>query len=179
MELKISEWKKFKLNEILKREKIKSISIDKRKFNNGPINVVGNSRINNGIIDKLEINDDKYIHIGNVLSYGAKGGYFFYQKYVWASTDHVHMFVCEKLNENIGLFICSIINKLIDKKGGWSSSLESSILNENILLPIDENGNPNWKYMEDYIKSLLERERERVFWTYSIINFWETNTRYI
>ena len=26
--------------------------------------------------------------------------------------------------------------------------------NQNLVLPTDDNGNPDWKFMEDYIKSL-------------------------
>lgn len=157
MNLNIQEWRLFKVGEVLGRNKIPSISKELRKFKNGNGNVIGNSQLNNGIIYNLEINDSKYIHSENSLSYGAKGGKFFYQKNKWASTDHVHMFVSNKLNENNQLFICTIMNKLISIKGGWCSSLESNIIDEYIKLPIDKDGAPDWKYMEDYIKQLTER----------------------
>lgn len=147
-----TNWKEFKIGDILNRVKIKSISKIIRNFNEGNINIVGNSLSNNGIIKSLNINQNIYIHSGNSISYGAKGGGFFYQKNEWASTDHVHMFVNENLNEYNSLFLCTIINKIIFSKGGWSSSLESNIIYEKIKLPVKSDGSPNWEYMEEYIK---------------------------
>ena len=39
---------------------------------------------------------------------------------------------------------------------------KNCIENTKIKLPVDKEGNPNWVYMENYIKQLKERERERV-----------------
>lgn len=147
-------WKEFKIKDFLSRVKIKSISSKMKCFSDGNIIVIGNSSENNGIIKKKQIEKFEYLHESNTLSYGAKGGKFFYQEQIWASTDHVHMFKMEKLNKYNALFICAILNKLIEHKGGWSSSLESSILEEKIKLPIDNNGNPDLKFMEEYIKHI-------------------------
>lgn len=160
MELEIKNWKPFKIDDVIKREKIKSISKILQDLPSGNINVVGNSSMNNGVIAKININDKKYIHRKNTLSYGAKGGKFFWQETDWVSTDHVHLFSSPFLNKNNQLFICTILNKLIDIKGGWSSSLESNIVNEIIYLPTNSIGDPDWEYMENYIKKLRERERE-------------------
>ena len=158
----ISTWKEFKIGEVVERITIKSLNNSKDKFEEGTVNVISNSAVNNGVIKKIKIEDEKYIHNGNALSYGAKGGKFFYQKERWVSNDHVHMFISKYLNENNSLFLCSIINKVIEYKGGWSSSLESNIVNEKIKLPITENGSPDWQYMEDYILLLKSKERIRI-----------------
>lgn len=162
--LDFNKWRKFKVGEVLQRIPIKSVSKVLCEMNLGKTKVIGNSSLNNGVIDYVDISGEymKYVHRGNVLSYGAKGGKFFYQKDQWVSTDHVHMFFNENLNEQNQLFICTILNKLLEIKGGWCSSLESNIVNEKILLPVDQTGNPDWDFMDKYIKSLKERERERV-----------------
>ena len=154
-DINTTTWKEFKVSAILKREKIKSISSKIKKFDMGKVCVIGNSSLNNGIVKMLDIRDYNYIHKSNTLSYGAKGGKFFYQLYPWASTDHVHMFASKKLNAYNSLFLCTILNKIIETKGGWSSSLESNIINESIKLPITKNNQPDWEYMEKYIKSTI------------------------
>lgn len=156
-----SKWKKFKVGDILQRKKIKSVSSIIGDLEDGNDIVVGNSAINNGVIQYKNITDKIYINPSNVLSYGAKGGKFFYQSKQWSSTDHVHMFVSEKLNEYTQSFLCTVLNHMLKVKGGWQSSLESSVLDEIIMLPSDNSGNPDWQFMEDYIKALRERERER------------------
>ena len=160
-----SKWKKFKVGDILQRKKIKSVSSIIGDLEDGNDIVVGNSAINNGVIQYKNITDKIYINPSNVLSYGAKGGKFFYQSKQWSSTDHVHMFVSEKLNEYTQSFLCTVLNHMLKVKGGWQSSLESSVLDEIIMLPSDNSGNPDWQFMEDYIKALREREREREYWT--------------
>ena len=155
-EIDTNDWKEFKISDILTRIKIKSISSVIKKFNPGAINVIGNTQLNNGIIKSLNVTEEIYIHDKNSLSYGAKGGKFFYQKEKWASTDHVHMFKCKFINEINAQFLCTVINKLIEAKGGWSTSLESNIIHEHILLPVDKNGNPDWEYMEKYMKPINE-----------------------
>lgn len=149
-----NRWKDFKIGDVLKRKKIKSISSKIRKFGLGETCVIGNSSLNNGIVKMLDIDDQKYIHQPNSLSYGAKGGKFFYQFTPWASTDHVHMFISTKLNIHNQIFICTILNKIVEIKGGWNASLESNIVNEIIKLPAT-NDSPDWEYMERYIKNKI------------------------
>ena len=149
------QWKEFKIGEVLKREKIKSISSKLRRFSVGETIVIGNSSLNNGIVKTLNINDLQYIHQPNTLSYGAKGGKFFYQFKPWASTDHVHMFTSPHLNKWNQLFLCTILNKIIEIKGGWNASLESNVISEIIKLPANEQGQPDWKYMENYIRNKI------------------------
>lgn len=150
----ITSWKSFRIGDLFERVKIKSISNVFRNFPIGNINVIGNSSINNGVIKKLDINDWKYLHPEGVLSYGAKGGLFFYQEEVWASTDHVHMLKFKgNLSKDLALFLCTILNKLILNKGGWTSGLESNILDEHISLPTI-NGKIDVNYMENFIKKI-------------------------
>lgn len=170
MDLKIKKWKKFKVKDVLTREPIKSISSILKSQKSGDINVVGNSSLNNGVINKISLNDKSYLQKKNTLSYGAKGGKFFWQKEEWVSTDHVHQFSSPSLNENNQLFLCTILNYLLSIKGGWSSSLESNIVDEDIYLPVNEEENPDWKFMDEYIQYIKEREREssKLLWNKKI-----------
>lgn len=153
----ITNWKMFKVSDLFERVKIKSISNVFRSFSIGSVNVIGNSSINNGVIKKLDINNEKYLHPKGVLSYGAKGGLFFYQEEVWASTDHVHMFKFKgNLSKDLALFLCTVLNKLILNKGGWTSGLESNILDEYICLPV-LNEDINIEYMEKSIKNIKSK----------------------
>lgn len=176
--MNFDNWKLYKIGEIFKRVPIKSISKILSDIPKGNINVVGNSSENNGVINYVDLSKyPEYLHPGNVLSYGAKGGKFFFQKNVWASTDHVHMFMNDSINENNQIFICTVLNKLIETKGGWSSSLESKIVEEKIYLPSNKEGLPDWEYMETFVNTLKERERERELRTFWILqprknNFW-------
>lgn len=59
------------------------------------------------------------------------------------------------LSNHIYMFLVTILNQLKEKYGYGARGVVKEIYeNELILLPIDKNRKPNWKFMDDYIKSL-------------------------
>lgn len=87
-------------------------------------------------------------------------GTIFYHPYQASLDMKVH---CLKLKEKslnlyIALFLIGIIKKKVSYFA-YNDQLSSSILPEvSILLPV-KNSQPNWEYMENYIKALYSRER--------------------
>ena len=60
----------------------------------------------------------------------------------------------KKLNKYNGLFICTVLNQDVYKYSYGRARILDKIKQEIIKLPVDKNGNPDWDYMEKYIKSL-------------------------
>lgn len=175
MELKISEWKEFKVSDIFEKRKIKKLSsIPKQQ---GDIAFISSQSTNNGIVKFCKV--DPILIMNNAITVSTNGTNFecFYHDYKFVASSDVEVLFSSNLTKNIALFICTILKKNQRKYSFGNKAKNNAVFNTVIKLPIDKNGNIDWLFMEDYIKSLLERERE--FWTYSIINFWETNTRYI
>ena len=130
--------------------------------------MVGNSAFNNGVIKKITIDDQTYIQPGGCLSYGAKGGKFFWQQKPWVATDHVHCFTSPFLTATNQVFLCTILNQLLALKGGWSSSLEANIIEEEIALVVDQSGAIDWKFMEHFVEKLKQQEWSRIT---KVLNF--------
>ncbi len=59
------------------------------------------------------------------------------------------------LNKYVAMFLITIFNKNTIKFSYGNSANPNDIENLIIKLPIDKNGEPDWKYMENYIKSLM------------------------
>lgn len=58
------------------------------------------------------------------------------------------------LNQYTGQFLVSAIKASL-RKSSYSDQISSTVLpNMEVRLPIDNQGNPNWQYMEDYMKSI-------------------------
>ena len=59
------------------------------------------------------------------------------------------------MNQQLALFLCTII---MQDKYRWSYGRKPHDVKKFgksiIKLPVDENGNPDWQFMENYIKSL-------------------------
>ncbi len=58
------------------------------------------------------------------------------------------------MNKYIGLFLVTCINFFLYKYMYGRKMSRDRFLKETIILPKDENGNLDWKYMENYIKQI-------------------------
>ena len=63
----------------------------------------------------------------------------------------------DKLNKYSYLFIATIVQRLEEKYSFNREINDVRINKEKIVLPVDESGNPDYAFMEQYIK---ERERQ-------------------
>ena len=80
----------------------------------------------------------------------------FYHNYEYFSDDNVHTLIPKNisLNKYVYLFLVTILKQLQYKYDfGRQVRLQRLDFDE-IKLPIDKNGNPDWQFMEDYAKSL-------------------------
>lgn len=116
---------------------------------------ISNTALNNGING---IHIDKKYDNKNTITLGTRGNDFkaFYHEYDIIPVVRVINLksVNFELNKFIALFLCTIFNKSSTKFSYGRFLSGKNILKETILLPVDTNSNPNWKFMEEYIKSL-------------------------
>lgn len=158
MELKISEWKEFKVSDIFEKRKIKKLSsIPKQQ---GDIAFISSQSTNNGIVKFCKV--DPILIMNNAITVSTNGTNFecFYHDYKFVASSDVEVLFSSNLTKNIALFICTILKKNQRKYSFGNKAKNNAVFNTVIKLPIDKNGNIDWLFMEDYIKSLLERERE-------------------
>ena len=65
-------------------------------------------------------------------------------------------------NDNVYKFLSTILGRLKEKYSFNREINDARIKREKILLPIDTNGNPNWDYMENYIKIIEKKKIEQI-----------------
>lgn len=94
---------------------------------------------------------------GNVLTIdSATVGAVFYQPYDFIATDHVEKLTPKYpyFNRYIGLFLQVAITKGTKEKFGYGYKFaQQRILKQKFLLPVDSNGEPNYAFMEAYMKN--------------------------
>ena len=108
---------------------------------------------------------------GGVLTVdSATIGYVSYQENDFIATDHVEKVFFKngkKISKNIGLFLKSVIEKSCENKYGYGYKFsQSRIKKQIIMLPIDSQGQPNWQFMEDYIKQERKIQAQKVIGYY-------------
>lgn len=173
--LLVEKWQWFRYDEIF--------DIRKGFYNKKPENHTGNNipfigaiDNNNGVSEYYDIQDieeasktgdennvplTEKLFEGNCITVSNNGsvGYAFYQAKPFTCTHDVNPLYLhpkwnQELNQYIAMFLCSLIEK---ERYRWTygrkwrpKRMPSSL----IKLPVDKTGNPDWKYMEDFIKSL-------------------------
>ena len=162
IDLEDRKWSWFKYNDIFDIERGKT----SREFSDNNILMIGASQNLNGSNGEHEniepfydgINRDlPCISVGNGGNTGC--GQSFLQNLPFNAKGTVNILWLNKrfnikLNSFIGIFLVSLI-KLEKYRFGFGRGWSIDRMKESsIKLPIDKNGNPDWKFMEDYIKSL-------------------------
>jgi type I restriction-modification system DNA methylase subunit len=136
----------------------KSIDLNKLEASGNGINYVGRTEENNGITAKV-INDGSFeIYQDGCITVPMVGNELksSYQTEPFCVSQNIAILKPKKftLNPFIAIFLNTIIRK--DRfRFAYGRTLSLDRLKMlKIKLPVDKNGNPNWKFMEDYIKSL-------------------------
>lgn len=148
--LDISSWKLFQISELFNVQKGKRLT--KADMKDGKIRFIGASAINNGIT--AYISNDEHLHPQNTitLSYNGSIGEAFYQdEMFWASDDVNVLYPKFEMNREMAFFIIPLL-KTAGKRYAFIDKWKKEDMEKSkIPLPADEDGNPDYEYMENYI----------------------------
>lgn len=130
----------------------------------GSIPHVTRTDVNNGVKDFVQEESDFKKENGNAISIGDTTATIFYQEQEFICGDHMVILRSPKLNKYNGLFLTTIINLERPRYNYGRAFKKDTIAATKIKLPAintgekDESGKPiyepDWQFMEDYIKSL-------------------------
>ena len=104
------------------------------------------------------VRDGKYVSKGNCLVFIGDGqgsvGYSTYQEADFIGSTTLSMGRNKNLNKYSGIFIITLLDKERFKYSFGRKWNGEKLKNTKIKLPADKEGLPDWKFMEEYIKSL-------------------------
>ncbi len=154
-EIKIytNQWQYFYFNDLFNiKGSATTPKDDLKQIGKGAFPFVTTQATNNGI----EGFYDFYTEKGNVLTIdSAVVGYCAYQPYDFSASDHVEKLMPKFcMNRYIALFLTAIINKEQYRYNYGRKASQTRLISEKIKLPATPDGQPDWQFMEDYIKSL-------------------------
>ena len=166
--INISEWRPFHLYDIFEIDS--GSKMDKRamKFNDPTINFVGRSGINNGVTSVVdEVEGYKPFKAGNLtLALGGAylGSCFIQEKDFYTSQNVIVLIPKEDLSFYAKKFICAVVFK----EGNTHYKAFINELNRHIKtdfsikLPVDNNGNPDYEFMDKYMRQIMEKEKDKL-----------------
>ena len=167
-EIDTSTWKSFKIGDWFDIHPTKAYKLTNRDlFNEDGINpVIGNSSYNNGITgySNLDTTEANIITFSDTTS-GTNT--MFYQDMKFIGYPHVQgMYAREGknivYNKYTALFIISSIRGITRKRFDYSDKMNRDIISSmEVKLP-EKNNEPDWEYMEEYMRNTLEMAQKRL-----------------
>jgi hypothetical protein len=165
--LKEKEWKAFFIGGEQGIFQISSSSsgIDKNKLECSvdalKIPYVTRTDLNNGINDFIsDIQKNKYkMDEGNVITIGLDTQTVFYQPYQFYAGQNIQVLRHENLNEFNAEFLVPLI-KVQMKKFNWggNGATLGRLFKTKLMLPIDNNENIDWGFMEQYTMNIIYKK---------------------
>ena len=164
--MEINNWKEFKVGGLFELERGKCSKVV--GLLEGDIPYVGCTNRNNGVMDYYDV-PDEMITRGNCICFigngnGSAGKQIYKKEDFLSSTGNV----CGRnfsLNYYSANFIIAIMDKQQDLTNEFSHkngrTLEK-LSKQSLLLPATPSGDPDWDYMESYMKEMEEKAKERL-----------------
>ncbi len=159
-----SAWKDFRVGDLF--EVTRPSSRSSKDYDEGDMPFVASGNFNNGVTAHLQPKTDDDYDKGKCITVSAVDGYAFYQKDKFlgrgGAGSSIMMLRNDNLNEYNGKYICTLIRKACsDWK--YSNMGNKDILADTILwMPITSDGQPDWEYMESYMKAVMEESEKNL-----------------
>lgn len=161
MKLSDREWKDFAVPYIFQ-----NIQRGKRLKNAdhvpGIVPYVSSTANNNGVDDYIEATKGTRV-FENCISLANSGsvGTAFYEPFAFVASDHVTSLKCDKANEYIYLFLTAVLEQQGSNFNFNREINDLRIKKMRIMLPITDTGEPDYQFMEDYIRELMATKRKQ------------------
>lgn len=151
------EFKEFRLNTLFTSES-GNFDIKKEHINGKGVNVITSGETDNGILGKTDI-DAKIISFPSITV--DMFGKAVYRNDPYKMVTHARVFALLPkfdMKDEVGIYLTVAINKITSKYSYNNMCSWNKINEQNILLPSNPTGEPDFDYMKHYI-SELEQER--------------------
>lgn len=156
------EWGEFRVEELFDAFLSKD-DIQPKSITEGATPLVSSGKEHNGIVAYIE-EPKAHLWEGNTLTVDMFGKVFFHeQPYFAVSHGRVNILKAKSTVSSGALqFVGCAIEKVTSKKYEFSEMCTGTkLLKDAIMLPVNKNGDPDWDYMEEYMK-MVQEKTERV-----------------
>lgn len=152
------EWGSFALGTLFNIVKGKRLT--KAEMKSGETPFIGSSALKNGCT--AMIGNDKNQHPENTITvcYNGSVGETFYQDQPYIASDDVNVLYPKfTMNRQIALFIVPLIKGVSSRYDYIDKWKKEAMEADKIYLPVDKNGQPDWAYMEEYMRKVEEKAK--------------------
>lgn len=157
------EWDEFFIGDLFEVSRPKSRNKDDYDFGNTPF--VASGALNNGVMKCCDAKQDEQLDAGNCITVSPVDGSTFYQPMDFlgrgGAGSSILMLRSDWLNLYLGQFIARTVRQTCSKYTYGHMGNKDSIKRERIMLPVDDTGEPDYAYMEQYTKNMMLRKYQQ------------------
>lgn len=161
MKLSDREWKDFAVPYVFQNIQ-RGKRLKKADHISGIVPYVSSTANNNGVDAYIEATKGTRV-FENCISLANSGsvGTAFYEPFAFVASDHVTSLERENTSQYVYLFLTAVLEQ---QKSNFDFNREINdlrIKKMRIMLPVDENDEPDYQFMEDYMKELMVTKRKQ------------------
>jgi hypothetical protein len=127
------------------------------------INYVTRSKFNNGVKCKVLKKESYIVNPAGTISFGAENADFFYQTEEYITGNKMYYIDTSALSKYSCAFLKSVLEATFTANFSFSDGMTPARIYDAVIkLPIDSKGNPDWQYMEDYMRNIEVRVSDSI-----------------
>ena len=157
-------WRSFIIGELFRLEAGKAKGLNHLEQDASGISYLGATNRNNAVLTFVRPVEN-LIQRGNCIAFIRNGegsvGYSVYKREDFIATSDITCGYADFLNEFIGMFITTVADKVRGKYNFNYKRSDTRLKNERLMLPVTEDGSPDFEYMEAYVKNLVAEKYRR------------------
>ena len=150
-------WRAFLVGDLFRLETGKCSQANRLQHDAQGIPYIGATNRNNGVVSFVRP-VEKLIQRGNCIAFIKQGegsvGYSVYKAEDFIASTSVALGYADFLNRYVGIFITTIADKVRGRYSYNYPRSETRLKNERLMLPVNDAGEPDFEYMENYIKKI-------------------------
>ena len=155
------DWKEFKVGNLFDAERGKIKRLQSQNDGNTPVIAAGFS--NQGIAGMYDV-DAEYENKITISCNGVGCGSAFYHPYPFnLNGDAIVLTELKPMNDLVKQFISCMLNGVLTRKYSYEEKCSADkAKDETIKLPVDNNGEPDWVYMENFMKQIELKAKQKL-----------------
>lgn len=157
------KWGEFFIGDLFTVSRPKARNKDDYDF--GDIPFVASGAVNNGVMKCCNAKPDESLDKGNCITVSPVDGSAFYQPMVFlgrgGAGSSILMLRSDWLNLYLGQFVARAMQQTCSKYTYGHMGNKDSIQRERIMLPVSDDGKPDYEYMDQYARNTMLKKYEQ------------------
>ena len=162
--LKEKVWRAFFIDDLFRIESGKCSQANRLQHDEHGVPYIGATNRNNGVVSFVRP-VEKLIQRGNCIAFIKQGegsvGYSVYKAEDFIASTSVALGYADFLNRHVGIFITTVADKVRGRYSFNYPRSETRLKREKLMLPVNDAGEPDFEYMEAFIKSKMAEQYRR------------------